>query len=478
MTAKTLSRLVSIILFVAAPPVLAAGEARNVILFIGDGMGISTITAARILEGQQRGNSGEENLLSFEAFDNVALVKTYNTNAQVPDSAGTMSAMMTGVKTKMGVFGVDDSVERDNCSSQQGAELLTLLEAAEDAGWPTGVVTTTSITHATPAATFGHTVNRDWEADADMPEEAKAAGCVDLARQFVEMDNGDGIDIALGGGRSVFMPSSQSDPEYSERNGKRNDGRDLLAEWQSGAEGRAYVWNAEQLAGANGRQILGLFEPSHMQFEADRVDDPAGEPSLAEMTERAVTHLLGLSRQSETGFVLVVEGGRIDHAHHFGNAYRALVDTIALSDAVRVAAELAGDDTLILVTADHSHTLTISGYPERGNPILGTVVAPGGAEIKDTEGRPYTTLGYANGPGYKAPLPDLSESDTAHLNYQQVATIPLAIETHAGEDVAAYATGPGSEALRGVIEQNEIFFVLNRAVRGFDAQAGAGSTSP
>ncbi len=108
-------------------------RAKNVILFVGDGMGIFTVTAARILEGQLRGENGEENLLEFETLPNVALSKTYNTNQQVPDSAGTMTARMTGEKTKAGVISVDQTVTRGDCASASadGHELLTFLEEAD-----------------------------------------------------------------------------------------------------------------------------------------------------------------------------------------------------------------------------------------------------------------------------------------------------------------------------------------------------------
>ena len=132
------------------------GTRVNIILFLGDGMGISTVTAARILQGQIEGRAGEENYLGFERFPNVALVKTYNTDAQVPDSAGTMTAIMTGSKTRAGVIGVGPEVERGDCVGSREYTLPTLLEKLEQDGYRTGIVSTTTITHATPAATYGH----------------------------------------------------------------------------------------------------------------------------------------------------------------------------------------------------------------------------------------------------------------------------------------------------------------------------------
>ena len=115
-------------------------------------MSIATVTAARILDGQNRGLSGEENFLSFGQFPFLGLVKTYNVDAQTPDSAGTMTAIMSGIKTDFGVVGVDEKVTRGDCESQSGNEVISALELAEIAGLSTGIVSTARITHATPAA--------------------------------------------------------------------------------------------------------------------------------------------------------------------------------------------------------------------------------------------------------------------------------------------------------------------------------------
>ncbi|HUK62896.1 MAG TPA: alkaline phosphatase, partial [Dongiaceae bacterium] len=119
-------------------------HAKNVILFVGDGMGIATVTAARILEGQQRGATGEENLLSFEKLPYTAFSKTYEVDFQVGESAGTITALMTGVKTRAGVLGIDESAMRGDFAGTKAASVPTLLERAEDKGLWTGVVTTTT----------------------------------------------------------------------------------------------------------------------------------------------------------------------------------------------------------------------------------------------------------------------------------------------------------------------------------------------
>ncbi|MGY0797944.1 alkaline phosphatase [Lysobacter sp. A286] len=461
------------------------GQAKNVILFVGDGMSLPTVAAARILEGQLKGTPGERNRLSWEHFPATALSKTYNTDQQTPDSAGTMSAMATGVKTRAGVISIGQSAKFGDCAGGLAAPMATLWELAAASGMATGVVTTARTTHATPAATASHSASRNWESDAAMSTEAKAAGCIDIARQMIESPYGNGLDVLMGGGRTNFMRTDQVDPEYPDKSGRREDGHDLIATWQQRHPGGAYVWNAAQFAAAPaGAPLLGLFEPSHMQYENDRPDDAAGEPSLAEMTRAAITRLAG----NPNGYVLLVEAGRIDHAHHDGNAYRALTDTIAMSQAVEEAARLTStDDTLIMVTADHAHTLSFVGYPARGNPILGKVrEADKDGELElaqDARGMPYTTLSYANGPGYTGASdrqaagpktfphgpkdysaaigrPDLTDVDTAAPDYMQEALVPTSSESHGGDDVGIWASGPGSTAVRGSVEQNTIFHFL------------------
>ena len=446
---------------------ITPAHAKNVILFLGDGMGISTVTAARIYAGQLQGGTGEEYSLAFETFPNLALIKTYNTNSQVSDSAGTISAILTGEKTSIGVTGITSDVARDDCAAALVNTLPTIAELAEDAGMATGVVSTARITHATPAGAFAHTPNRDWEDSASTPDEAEALGCVDIARQMIQMPNGDGLDVILGGGRGQFLPTSENDPEYPKKSGKRDDGRNLIEEWLSEDASRQYIWNGEGFAalvskqGKISGQVMGLFEPSHMQFDADRAKDPGTEPSIAAMTEFAVSQL----EAKGTGYFLLVEAGRIDHAHHISNAYRALQDTVALSDAVQWSIDNVDlEETLIIVTADHSHTMTISGYPRRGNPILGVVETEPGKVLPDATGKPYTTLSYANGPGYKKQQPDLTDIDTTDPDYQQLGTVPLIIETHAGEDVAAFAAGKSATQVRGVMEQNKLFNVMHSAL--------------
>ncbi len=461
----------------------ATGAARNVILFIGDGMGVSTVTAARIFDGQSRGLAGEEHSLAFESFPHVALVKTYNTNQQVPDSAGTATAMMSGVKTRAGVINVGPQASRRDCSAALDNTLQPLGTMAKARGKSVGIVTTTRLTHATPASVFAHSPERDWESDRYLPQSDQEVGCRDIAHQLVHFDVGGGLDVALGGGRAEFLGG--------ESGGNRRDGSEnLIQQWLDADSARAYVTTRDELARYGsaegtqptseqppaqgpGQQVLGIFSRSHMTYVAERATDTT-EPTLAEMTVAAIQ----LLEEAGDGYFLMVEGGRIDHGHHEGKPGYAMLETQAFDRAVEAALERVDlEETLVLVTADHSHAFTIAGYPVRGNPILGLVVendvhgepAPGVAV--DANGTPYTTLGYANGPGAVAgearPAPDTG--DTAM--YQALVPVVHAridgsmdySETHGGEDVALYGIGVGSERVGGVIEQDEIFRIMTRA---------------
>ena len=192
------------------------------------------------------------------------------------------------------------------------------------------------------------------------------------------------------------------DPEY-ETSGERQDERDLTEEWLENYKNSYFVWNQQQFDAIDPKttdHLLGLFEPSHMHYNHDRSVDEAGEPSLGEMTAKAIDIL----NKNDKGFFLQVEAGRIDHAHHDTNPYRALSDTIELSHAVSIALKKVDlSETLIIVAADHSHVLTIGGYATRGNPILRKSVSNDrSGEPRNTpslafDNRPYTTLGYANG---------------------------------------------------------------------------------
>jgi alkaline phosphatase len=409
-----------------------------------------------------------------------------------------MTAIVTGEKTRAGVVSVDASVDRGDFSQSDEHRLATILEIAEDRGLATGVVTTTSVTHATPAAVYAHTPERDWESDTRMTPEARAADFPDIARQLIEFSHGDGLEVVLGGGEQHFRPGGPATsalwPELDAPATTRSDGRDLTAEWVARRPGSVFVRTCaeiENLDTAGTSHLLGLFAPKHLNFESDREDALSCQPSLTQMTRTA----LKILERNPLGYFLMVEGGRIDHGHHSSNAYRALIDTVEFARAVGVAIDRTDvKDTLIVVTADHGHVLTIGGYSTRGNDILGLTIEnddrgwPAEEPSLDAHGLPYTTLGYQNGPGYThqhgeqsdypddhpqhagAPSrathgrPDLTEVDTTDPDYRQEATVPLRSETHSGEDVPVYARGPGSRLFHGVQEQNYIFHAMLEAL--------------
>ncbi|MBZ8134565.1 alkaline phosphatase [Afifella sp. IM 167] len=446
-------------------------RAKNVILFIADGMGVGTNYAIRLYAGQQEGQYGSEHVLPYEAygdFPNVALVKTYNINAQTPDSAPTAGSMNTGVKQVFNTINLSDKAIHDDCASEAGNKLTLFSELMSDAGKSVGVVSTARLTHATPAAAFAKTANRNWEGEA--PE-----GCTDIAAQLLEQMKAGVVDLAMGGGRRYFLPADATDDEG--KKGRRKDARNLIDEAKEA--GMQYAWNTETAGGLNldgETPVLALFEDSHMKYEHDRTD--ADEPSLTDMTKMAIDYL----SKNEDGYYLEIESGRVDHANHDGNAFRTVTDGVEFARAVAAAAQMTNaEDTLIIVTADHEHSIALNGYCGRGSPILGLCyeVAKGQVEhaaepVLGDDGKPFTVIGFLNGPGavlkkaeggndYSGSRPELTEEEASDPEYIQQALIPMSSESHSGEDVAVWARGPWAHLFDGVIEQNYIFHVMNHA---------------
>uniref|UniRef100_A0A671MVI8 Alkaline phosphatase n=1 Tax=Sinocyclocheilus anshuiensis TaxID=1608454 RepID=A0A671MVI8_9TELE len=429
--------------------------AKNIILFLGDGMGVPTVTAARILKGQMSGQSGEETQLEMDKFPYVALSKTYNTNAQVPDSAGTATAYLCGVKANEGTVGVSAAAVRSQCNTTQGNEVTSILKWAKDAGKSVGIVTTTRVNHATPSAAYAHCVDRDWYSDGDMPTEALQSGCKDIARQLFE--NIPDIDVIMGGGRRNMYPRNTPDVEYpgdKKHNGTRKDGRNLVGEWID--RKGYYAWNRKDLLSLNPNNVdylLGLFEPADLPYELERNKET--DPSLTEMVDVAIKIL----RKNERGFYLLVEGGRIDHGHHEGKAKQALHEAVEMDRAITRADLLTSIyDTLTVVTADHSHVFSFGGYTPRGNSIFG--LAP---TVSDIDQKPFTSILYGNGPGFKlvnSTRENVSTVDYEQNNYQAQSAVPLRMETHGGEDVAIFSKGPMAHLLHGVQEQHYIPHVM------------------
>lgn len=372
------------------------------------------------------------------------------------------------------------------------------MDWAITAGKRSGIVTTTSITDATPACLYAHSPNRSYECDSRIPIGLRATYS-DIARQLIEQAPGNLLNVIMGGGKHMMGSTDplivRNQPKFSgsvESYCRRTDGRNLISEWlalnvSSTSSARKFVRNAAELEAIDAENVdhvLGLFADHHMSYSAVRDRSLAtGEPTLADMTRRAIDMLHRNGSSASTGFVLVVEGGRIDHAHHQNYARLALQEMIEFDKAVETAinattatADGTLADTLIIVTADHSHAMTLNGYPTRGNDILGFV-------NEATATGPYETLSYANGPGFDAHRLSanqlangvLARDETWRLVdsiddferdspiYQHQAMISLEDETHGGEDVPVYAHGPGARLIAGAFEQNYVAYAISYA---------------
>ncbi|XP_056116501.1 intestinal-type alkaline phosphatase [Rhinichthys klamathensis goyatoka] len=423
-------------------------RAKNLILFLGDGMGISTVTAARIMKGQMDGKTGEESVLAMDTFPHLALSKTYNVDQQMPDSAATATAYLCGVKANYGTLGLSAAARRKDCSSAKGNEVKSILHRAKMAGKSVGIISTARVQHASPAASYSHTPERGWYSDEELTTEAVQGGCKDIAYQLVHNTD---IDVILGGGRQYMFPKETLDPEYPTVTGSRSDKTDLVQEWLKNRKNSKYVWNKNEFDAVNEDStdyLMGLFEPKDTRYELER--DPSMDPSLTEMVEKAIKIL----RKNSKGFYLFVEGGRIDHGHHAGRAKYALTEAVEFDRAIARAAELTSElDTLSVVTADHSHVFSFGGYSYRGNPVLGTSYS------KAEDGNSFTNALYGNGPGYQIAnntRPDMNSTVSSSDAYLQQAAVPLDSETHGSEDVAIFAKGPMAHLFHGVQEQSYI----------------------
>ncbi|MCC2956737.1 alkaline phosphatase [Massilia sp. IC2-477] len=454
-------------------PAQAQSEARakNVIFFLGDGMGLNTLTAARIF------HAGEEGELTIDRLPESAFVKTFSNDAMVTDSAAGMAAYMTGVKQNNGVIsmsfgtrsiapGKDANGNALVSKCENGSPATTLLELARSRGMATGVVTNTSVTDATPASAYGHGCHRKLETDF-------AAMLVPGGAGYNNALGARGLDVLFGGGRQFFTPF--------EFGGKRADRRDLLAEL--GKQGFRVVSNTAEFntLDANPQQpAIGLFAANHMDYDATR--DPAKQPSLTEMTRKAIDLLAPHAGPTGAGFFLVVEGGLIDHALHATLGKRALQETVSYNAAMQAALDKMEaldpglKNTLIVATADHDHTLLLNGYTVRTgkttptNPgVLGLVSNLDGSPKLDREGRPFTIIGFGTGEnrtnGSRGAKPALTDEIVTRDDYHQEAVVRTrtGAETHGGTDVYLGAAGAGAELFRGTIDNTRVFSLIKTA---------------
>ncbi|MDR1019232.1 MAG: alkaline phosphatase [Synergistaceae bacterium] len=448
--------------YTVAPP--KNRRAKNVILFIGDGTGLQSRQIGRILsKGITQGKYN--GLLEMELMNGgTALITTSGYDSLVTDSANSASAYATGHKSVVNAMGVYENSDPDPMAHPKVENIAELVKRVR--GMSVGVVTTSNITDATPAAMVAHTRRR--------AEQNFIAG--ELAK----------ADVVMGGGSQQFLP--QSTP-----GSKRKDDRNLIDEFK--AKGYAFAGNRSELASANGDKILGLFNLDNMNVYLDReilraqdvLNGFEDEPNLVEMTKKAIEVL----SRNENGFFLMVEGACIDKQIHAMDWQRSAYDTIEFDQAIGAAREFAARDgsTLIIATADHAHGISIVGtYHERdgkkgreavrtyANSIFPTYLDLDRDGFPDDPAPDVTlAIGYANHPDYyedfkfhsKPVSPAIMSGDAATANANRapggalyVGNIPVneSQEVHTADDVPLSAAGPGADYFKGVMDNTEVFY--------------------
>lgn len=314
----------------------------------------------------------------------------------------------------------------------------------------------------TPAGAYAHVPHRQWESNQLIHSACRnnpTNRTIDIAHQLVYNEEGRNFKVVLGCGTRDFLNETVRNDEG--QLGRRTDGRNLIDEWleERNRNGRAeYVWHKQQLDQVdiqNTDFLLGLFESDHCMYRNDIIDRNLlrQEPLLTDMTRKAIEML----QKDDNGFFLLVEAGRIDHAHHANRGRQSLDETAEFARAIELARIMTNsEETLIVVTSDHSHVMTYNGYPYRFDDVLGIAMRGG-------DGLPYETLSYANGPsaantwsGPGGTRRDITNDDFTASRRTHQSMVPLSSETHAGEDVAVYATGPWAHLLTGSYEQSVI----------------------
>lgn len=403
-----------------------AAHVNNVIFMIPDGFSASYATNYRIFKGSEVSRLNP--LL-------VGMMKTRSANNWVTDSAAAATAMATGYKTNNDMISI----------SPEGKPLETILEAAKKAGKATGLVATSTITHATPAAFAAHVTSRESKAE--------------VALQMAEK-----VDVLLGGGKRYFLPQSF---------GGLQKERNLVEELQ--LKGYSFIENREELLklDATTKQLIGLFAEGPMSPELDR--DVTEQPSLAEMTTAAITAL----SQHDGGFFLMVEGSQIDWAGHANDAAWAMKDIKAFEQAVGVALDFAEKDqhTLVVVVGDHdTGGMSAGGYDEYAAKadILRDVKATGKYMAKQLNSKRSNAKEvlktYANIELTKEEAKRMKKADDENLVYvinniiSERACIGWTTKVHTGVDVPLYAYGPASEWFRGSIDNTDVPKLMAKAM--------------
>lgn len=408
------------------------------------------------------------------------------------------------MKTNNGVIGLNAAATRGNCDDTNNEDIYTESIASlfiKD-GRNAGIVTTTKITDATPAAVYANIAERNWEDNSGVLR----SGCndsqiYDIAEQLVRGSVGKDLKVVLGGGSRFFINSTETEHGSP---GTRTDGKNLIKDWLYSKSDRTFVTSRKELMDLDAKkvdQIFGLFSTENLPFRLETIEkkEEAIYPTLTEMTMKA----LDVLEEDDDGYFLLVEGGRIDHGHHGNQAKFAIEEALEFSKAIQATLDRVDlEETLIVVTADHSHVMTVSGYQVCSKRDLLTIFDTliislqfRGTDIFSAtntgeDGLPYFTLSYANGPGKFQRIshhPKASNLfifhfiqtgfsthfnstsgqrvnpqnlDLTPINFRFPAAVPQKSESHSGEDVGLYAIGPNAHIFKGALEQNLIAHIM------------------
>lgn len=428
-----------------------AGQARNVILLIGDGMGPSQFGAAWLYSNRILGK--ELRMVEVMKDGRTAYLVNDTADAIVTESAAAATQMACGVKVPARAVGM---------GADGKTPCTTILEMAKAGGKVTGLVTTSGITDATPASFAAHVTHRSDEAS--------------VAAQELRL----GVDVLMGGRKQFFLPETSA-------GGKRKDGRNLLEEAR--AAGYAVVGTAGELKQAQSGKILGLFNMGNMSFEIDR--GKTQEPSLAEMTAKTLQVL----SQGPKGFFAMIEGGRIDHASHRNDAAATIKDTLAFDDAVGVALDFArrNPDTLLIVTADHeTGGMALIGHSKDSKEYVGIDLKaiqkiqlsfdpliemigknPTPEKVKEIV-KQHLAIELNDDEARAVANDSIRKLDPANYGYATSHSLAFVLrpylrvgwasQTHTASPLFAFGTGPGSEPIRGFLHNTELFTIMRAAM--------------
>ncbi|VDO15581.1 unnamed protein product, partial [Rodentolepis nana] len=444
-----------------------SSHAKNVIMLLGDGMGMPTISASRFYIAEMQGRNGSAVFHPFEEWDFNTMARTYDLETSVTDSASSANAYLTGSKTRTGMIGIDGNLNVKQCGKWDSQHFTqSVLEAANEAGKATGVITNTRITHASPSGTYAHVTYRDMESDAKIkefcPTEHEEMHCQDIACQLIQ--NHQYINVIIGGGQKNFYPNDVNLKADDNKLGVRLDGRNLIEEWINNKTKEnkkfCFVGKPEELKDCKPSEndyILALPYEDHMPYTHDI---PRDKPDLLDYVR---TGLEVLKRQ-KNGFFLFIESGRIDHAHHNNYGRYSLDEMLEFDKIINyIQASVDLKETLLIVTADHSHALELVGQPGRFQSVLG-IDQYYSNHTKDK--MPLQGLNYMNGPNglnqdfRKNP----SYEDIFAWGYQQQTLVPLRFSSHGGDDVGVYAIGPQSPFFHANVDNTFIAQTMKLAL--------------